>query len=591
MKSTDLFYAVLFVTLLTGFCSAEANNDNTFPEFEFDVWASPPSRKVYALSREPVVQQILYSIEEKALSAQEIAVTIETPEGQVLEKLNELSDFGLVRRDGHRWISCIPLYTEDELRAAEQIGEKYAEEQARILQSELPRLKSVFHKTLLSNYFSWNDVSLIIVGALLSDFCVFDRIPFMPEHYTEELQPSLVSASGKKWGYNGFQKLPKRFPSRKWRFYQNQFSKYSGGLTRFGYYGENRPSQPSRPEGWIRFEQGKILFALAEGPQTFESLMAHTRLKPEILRKGLNALQQMNPPAVVLQNGRYRSKLPILSEADRDLLVRECDRIAEIIFENVVCPHHEERVAKGKASGSRWPLPVGTYVRDKALQILIENGHISAAPASPVDWNFGVWGWKGFMPMHDQIKKDLKPDPFLLTPGSEDEIREIARLNTRKNKILHNESLVDISTPAHAYLTWISAYAHSDIEALRLVEMPADRIDMTHLENRTKQGWLGYIGKVDIRRLPPVPPNPEEGDVCPVFTMHERGFEEAYVFFFYDGAWRYLGNTPRDGLWYDWATTAAKDKLALLCNTRLSQSPERTVPPERRERSDRENRG
>jgi hypothetical protein len=306
----------------------------------------------------------------------------------------------------------------------------------------------------------------------------------------------------------------------------------------------------------------EIIFA--EGPQTFESLKKLTKLKPEILQKGINVLQDMSPPAIVLQNGKYRSKIPILSEADCDLLFHECDRIAEIIFEKVVRPHHEERVAKGKNSGSRWPLPVGTYVRDKALQILIESNQTSTIPASPVEWNFGVWGWKGFLSMHDQIKKALKPDPFLLTSISEDEIREITRLNTLKNKILINKSLADISTPANAYLTWISAYAHSDIEALRLVELPADRFDMAHLENRTKQGWLGFIGKVDIRRLPPVPSNPKEEDVCPVFTMHERGFEEAYVFFFYNNGWRYLGNTPRDGLWHDWAKTAVINKLTLL---------------------------
>jgi hypothetical protein len=564
MKLTDVFYVVLVTILLTSSHSVEANSDTAFPEFEFDVWASPPSRQVYTLSREPLVQRILYSIEETASSVEDIAVKMERPEGQILEKLNELSNFGLVRQEGQRWLSCIPLYTEDELRVAEQIGEKYAEEEARILRSEIPRLKTVFHKTLLSKYFSWDEVSLVIVGALLSDFCVFDRISFMPEHYREELQPSLVSPSGKRWGYDGFQKLPERFPSRKWRFYQNQFSKYSGGLTRFGFYGENRPSQPSRPEGWIRFEQGKILFALAEGPQTFEALQKLTRLKPEILRNGLNALQDTSPPAVVLQNGSYRSKIPILCEADRELLVRECDRVAEIIFERVICPHYTERVARGKALGSRWPLPAGTYVRDKALQIVIEDGQIGPAPASPVGWNFGVWGWKGFLPMHDQVKEDLKPDPFLLTSVSESEIEEMARLNGLKDKILGQESLVDISTPAHAYLTWISAYAHSDIEALRRVELPADRVDKAHLEKRTKQGWLGFIGKVDIRRLPPVPSNPKDGDVCPVFTMHEKGFEEAYLFFFYDNGWRYLGNTPRDGLWHDWAQTAVTNKLALL---------------------------
>jgi hypothetical protein len=564
MKLTDLFYAVLVTILLTFSYSVEANNDKDFPEFEFDVWASPPSRKVYDLSRESVVQRILFTIKEKALSVQEIAVKIEIPQEQVLMKLNELSEFGLVHQDGRIWISCIPMYTEDEIRVAEKIGMKYAEKQAKIMQAEIPGLKGAFQKTLVSKYFSWNDVSLIIVGALMADFCVVDRIPFMPEYFTEELQPSLVSSSGKRWGYDGFQKLPKRFPSRKWKFYQNQFSKYSGGLTRFGFIGENRASQPSRPEGWIRFEQGRILFALTEGPQTFESLKDRTRLKLEILKKGLDALQQTSPPAIVLQNGRYQSKIPILCEVDRDLLVRESDRIAQIIFKEVVLPHFAERVANGKDSGSRWPLPADTYVRDKALQMLIESGQIGPAPTSSVDWNFCIWGWKGFLRMHDQITKDLKPDPFLLTPISDVEMKEIIRLNNLKSRIIQNESLIDISTPVNSYLTWISAYAHSDLEALRLVNVSGDRINMPHLENRKKQGWLGFIGKVDIRRLPPVPSNPEDGEVYPVFTMHERGYEEAYIFYFFDEGWRYLGNTPKDGLWNDWAKTAALNKLALL---------------------------
>jgi hypothetical protein len=388
----------------------------------------------------------------------------------------------------------------------------------------------------------------------------------MPEHYMEELQPSLVSSSGKRWAYDGFQKLPKRFPTRKWKFYQNQFSKYSGGLSRFGYFSENRSSPPSRPEGWIRFEQGKILFALSKGPQTFESLKGQTKLKPNILKKGLDALQNTSPPAIVLQNGKYQSNMPILGKLDLDLLVRECDRIAKIIFEEVVRPHLAERVAKGKASGSRWPLPADTYVRDKALQMLIEDGQISAVPAPPVDWNFCVWGWKGFLRMHDEITKDLRPDPFLLTSISEGEAGEVARLNNLKNKIFENELLLDISTPANTYLTWISAYVSSDLDALKLVEKPSESIDMAHLEKRTKQGWLGFISKVDIRRLPLVPSNPKDGDVYPVFTMHERGFEEAYVFFFYDDGWRYLGNTSQDGRWHTWAGEAAKQKLAVLKN-------------------------
>jgi hypothetical protein len=33
-----------------------------------------------------------------------------------------------------------------------------------------------------------------------------------------------------------------------------------------------------------------------------------------------------------------------------------------------------------------------TYVRDKAIQILVEKGLLSPVPNAPVDWTFGFWG-------------------------------------------------------------------------------------------------------------------------------------------------------------------------------------------------------
>jgi DNA-binding HxlR family transcriptional regulator len=548
---------------VTGASSGEPV-DKDIPEFEFDVWASPPSREVYALSSERIVQQILYSIEEEPLSLRAIADRIHASQEQIEEKLDALAKHGLIQRLQQGWISNIPLYTQDEMRASEEISAKYAEEEARIILDELPKLKTTFEKTALSAHFSWDEVSLIIVGALLADFCVVDRIPFLPDYYAEELQPSLISDSGKRWAYDGFEKLPRRFPSRKWKFYQNVLSKYSGGLARFGFVSEKRAPQPSRPEGWMRFEKGKILLALAEGPQTFESLKRQTGLIGEILTRGLEELRQLDPPAVVLSNDTYRSEIPVLCEADLDLLLGECDRIASIIFDKIVRPHFAERAAKGKASGSRWPLPADTYVRDRALQILIENGHIGPSPKPEVNWECGFWGWRGFLRMHDEITDDVRPDPFLHTPITDDEAARIAHVNALKDRVLAGKAIVDISTPAMAYVTWISAYANSGVAALKEIELPADHVDMEYLENRTKRGWLEYIGKVNVRRLPPVPAQPQEGDVSAVFTMHERGFEEAYVFFHYARGWRYLGNTARDGRWHTWAENSAKEKIKSL---------------------------
>jgi len=565
MQLRELLQPVLAIMLWTCLSALGTDHTTTFPEFEFDVWASPPSRQVYSLTQEPAVQRILYALKEKALTGQDIAAKTEIPLEQVQEKLNALAEYGLVRQDGQSWLSCIPMYVEAEIRAAERMGLKYAQKQARIMQQEIPALRHVFQGTVLSRHFAWEDVSLIIAGALMADFCVVDRIPFMSDHQVAGLQPALKSSSGKRWAYEGFQKLPKRFPSRKWKFYQNQYSKYSGGLTRFGYVGEQRAQQPSRPEGWMCFEQGKILFALCQGPLTLTALKEQTGLGSSILNKGLESLQNVNPPAVLRQQGKYKSTIPVLCVADLKRLLPECDRIATRIFTEVVRPHFEERVHQAKAAGSRWPLPADYYVRDKALQILIENGQLGVAPPDSLDWSFGFWGWQGFLRMHDEITDDLRPDPFLLTQVSKTESQEIERLNGLKQKIFtQGAGLADATTPAKAFLTWISAYAKSDLDVFKLVATQPEQLNMAHLQTLKQRGWLDFMRTVNIRRLPPTPENPQDGDVCPVFTMHERGYEEAYLFFYYQGAWRHLGNSSRDGRWHSWAPDAAQERVNQL---------------------------
>jgi hypothetical protein len=163
--------------------------------------------------------------------------------------------------------------------------------------------------------------------------------------------------------------------------------------------------------------------------------------------------------------------------------------------------------------------------------------------------------------MHDQIADNVQPDPLLSIPISDDERERIAELNALKAGILQNEKFMDISAPAKAFLTRISGFANSDLDALKLVEMPADHINEQYLQEPRSRGWLQYIRLVNIRRLPPAPSEPEDGDISPVFTIHEEGFEEAYVFFYYEGGWRFLTSDPRDGLWRTWADEAVKSKL------------------------------
>jgi len=471
MKSKLLPLLVIFVTAQSLLAGRQASS---FPEFEFDVWARPPSRKVYDLTKEKVVQNILFSIKENAVSTGEIARMIGKQESIVTEKLDQLKQFDLVKQINQKWISNIPLYTKAEIEEAEKIGMKYVKQQAAILRREIPNLKRLYNNTALSKNFPWDEVSLIVVGAFLSDFCVVDRIPFRPENFTTDLQPALKTGN-LRWGYDGFEKTD--------------------------------------------------------------------------LIKTLNEMSEYNPPAVVLSDGKYRSEIPVLNEPDFVRLLAECDRIAEEIFTNVVLPNSEERKVRAKELGYRWPLPADTYVRDKTIQILIEEGLLSGAQSAPVDWNFCLWGWKGFLRMHNQITDDLQPDPFLKTQISEAEKKRIAEFNALRSRVLQGYKYENTSSPAKALITRISALVNSDLDALKTVFAPSTHINREYIESPNIKKWAEYMKTIKIRRVPPAPKEPKDGDVSPVFIIDNRGYEQAFVFFYYKGGWKALFNTPREGLW------------------------------------------
>ncbi|MBN2133082.1 MAG: hypothetical protein JW741_26515 [Sedimentisphaerales bacterium] len=537
------------------------------PEFEFTVWGHPPSRQVYRLQDERLVQKILFVLRGGALPVGDVAVRIGTTDSDVSGKLDELARFGLVQQEGPRWISNIPLYVRAEIEAGEKLSMEYAERQAEILRRAIPGLRDLYSETKLASSFPWEQTSLLVVGALLSDFCVFDRVAFRPENADHGRRFPLQAPDGTRWGFTGYEKLPKRFPSCRWTFYHNQFHTYAGGMARFGYYGnpyEQRKNPIISPGKWCAGIHGKVLFALAEGPLSSAELESSTRLNREFQHKTLEEMAGCDPPAVALDGGRYHAGIPVFTEPDFQRVLAACDRVAEEIHHKVVLPHGAELEARGKEMGLRWPLPSGTYVRDRALQMLVDEGVLSPVPAAPVDWDFGVWAWKGFLQMNEEVTTGATPDPFLLTAISSDEENRLRRADTVKAEILQGNRFQDVSTPARAFLTRLSAVVHSDVEAMKAVS--AAHIDEQYFAAPQRRNWAQQMRYLNIHRIPSVPADPRTGDVSPVFAIYDQGFEEAHVYFYHDGGWRFLFNTYAVRSWSDGAEGRAQAKLLALQN-------------------------
>lgn len=556
---TVVIIILIFSLILIHYTLAYTTGDGNIPNISISTWSSPslPEAKrqdlseVYALLGKADVKKILFTIRKEPLSAQEIAEKINLELDSTEIKLNELEAVDLVAEQDNRWFFEFPIFDKDDIRRAEKTALKYAKKEARLLKQEIPVLKKLYSRTQLSRRFDWNDVSLILVGAFLADFCVIDRIPYMSSNmvYTKELEPWL-DEKGKGWYGAGFAVTESMFPTPKWHFYQNTFSRYTGGIARFGYFRsieENRMRPPGWPEVFAVRPKGRILFSLAEAPMDFEHLEEKTRLEKINLRKKLNELMNYDPPAVTQESKKYMNNIPILSESDFNLLLPEFDRVAERIFREIMFAHYQER-KRNETRGIQWIFPtdyIRVYVRDKALQILIEEAMLTEVPPPPVKWYFGVWGWQGFLLMDEQVRNGVKVDSFINSPVSAGEKKWIKKHQDFKEKIIDGMKYNDISTPADAFLTQFSGYFHSDLHTLSIVEIFSAPFDSTVFKEEPTQRLLEYLKGLEIWRIHLPDDPPVDGDVVPVFTSRD----DTHVYLYYNDGWRYLYRTNYVWLW------------------------------------------
>lgn len=387
----------------TAVVPGEETPETAFPQLSFHTWGSTPFSS--SLTANPRNQRILFCIRKDPKRTEEIAKEVHASVEQVSGSLSRLAQHDLVRATGDsRWAANIPIYVEEELVRANQIGLKYARIEADILRTNLPVLKKTYEQSQVSEYHPWSKASFIIVGGLCADFCVSDRIRFKPEFFDEKFLPPL-HPDGQRWGYSGEQVLSSPFPFRKYQFYQNVSENPEGGITRFGYYyllDEQRQSPPSRPENLRYDPEGKIWLSLTT-PSTVQDIQRKTGLSLGVIQSAIETMSTWNPPGVIKENDKYISSIAILSSNDLKLLLPETDRIAEIIFKKITIPMEKELEEEGKRLGLRFPLPSGTSARDIALQILSEEG-LLAIPQPPVPWNSGVWGWNGHLKMWEDAQ-------------------------------------------------------------------------------------------------------------------------------------------------------------------------------------------
>ena len=376
-------------------------------QLEFDIWGSIPFSQ--DVTSDPTAQGILLATRAEPRSVTQIADAVGADRSQVERGTDELAKWDLLvadDRSGGRWVANVPVYTAADLAVSEKIGAKYARIEADILRSSIPRLRELYESCEIAARFPWESMSLIVVGALLADFCVVDRVRFFPQYLDERFLPPL-HPDGSRWAYVAYEKRTPRFDSKRWAFCQNvnEDGAGVGELSMFSYFdppAQRRPAPGSLFDPRFR----GVVCGLAEAEMSLDQMRAITSVDVDELKATLEDWSSRNPPAVSARDGRYTLNVPVFPRCDLERLVRLADAVAVTIHTEVTIPCQVERERTASELGLRFPMAESYLARDIALGLLVGEGLLSEIPDPPVPWTFGVWGWQGALPQWQDATRD-----------------------------------------------------------------------------------------------------------------------------------------------------------------------------------------
>jgi len=142
-------------------------------------------------------------------------------------------------------------------------------------------------------------------------------------------------------------------------------------------------------------------------------------------------------------------------------------------------------------------------------------------------------------------------DPMLASEMTVQEAQAVEEYNRIRNEILEGKRYEDLSTPLRALLSYLSALHFRDFEAYGRLR-PGIDLDQEGKPIKVKEETLarfeGWFIESKILRAPLPPENPEALELWPIYIADESGkeWEQAFVFIFWEGKWRWAGNSYSD---------------------------------------------
>jgi proline iminopeptidase len=166
--------------------------------------------------------------------------------------------------------------------------------------------------------------------------------------------------------------------------------------------------------------------------------------------------------------------------------------------------------------------------------------------------------WKDDLAKRPKKKLEVK-SAFLQTPVDPREHEMVQSLEDMKGKVLQGHENHDLSTPAQAFLTLLSAFYHQDSNTVMQVLPFAHRLPQL-LAPELRLKLLEGMGKTTVCRIEVKDQPPQESDLAAIYTTDspDKKINQVFMFGYIQGAWRFLGSDS--GLVNGWRARAEADE-------------------------------
>lgn len=348
------------------------------------------------------VAQVTFAIRRDYKTAEQISKETGIPATDIEKKMKELANCEMVREKDGKYIVNFPFWDEALKSEINNLALELAEKIVAVLKSELPNFKALFEKsTLPSQGYTWDDVSLTLIGGLLVDTGLNDRGLRERDIFDPQRDTPLRPGGYRYW----YDAVENGWGGNYWAWGHNMICNKERDNWFGMFFAFIKDRRVNWNGVWDIFNDKRISSILhiliKNGSTKIGELQKEVKITPDSLKL---VLQKMRKMQVIKTNYSFiYPNFPVFQESDIQLLFTKVDSVCDRVINDIYIPFLpkiETRWKKVKPKNWEMDKIDKYFIREVfnrtyniTLERLIRDGILPPPPIKPP---FNWWGLNGY---------------------------------------------------------------------------------------------------------------------------------------------------------------------------------------------------